>query len=91
MYQYDNRYMLTATVRSDGASVLAKGHQWHTYPAISVGWNVANESFLRNSKYINMLKLRAGFGQTSNQAVAPYTTFGSLSTTPYNLEDQCDR
>jgi TonB-linked SusC/RagA family outer membrane protein len=85
MYQYDNRYMLTATVRSDGASVLAKGHQWHTYPAISVGWNVANESFLRNSKYINMLKLRAGFGQTSNQAVAPYTTFGSLSTTPYNF------
>ena len=85
MYQYDNRYMLTATVRSDGASVLAKGHQWHTYPAVSVGWNVANESFLRDSKFINTLKLRAGFGQTSNQAVAPYTTFGSLSTTPYNF------
>ncbi|KFE99786.1 collagen-binding protein [Chryseobacterium formosense] len=85
MYQYDNRYMLTATVRSDGASVLAKGHQWHTYPAVSVGWNVANESFLQGSKYINVLKLRAGFGETSNQAVAPYTTFGSLSTTPYNF------
>ncbi|WP_312769215.1 SusC/RagA family TonB-linked outer membrane protein [Epilithonimonas sp.] len=87
MYQYDNRYMLTATVRSDGSSVLAKGHQWHTYPAVSVGWNVANESFLKDSKFINLLKLRAGYGQTSNQAVAPYTTFGSLSTVPYNFGD----
>lgn len=87
LYQYDNRYMLTATVRSDGSSVLAKGHQWHTYPAVSVGWNVANESFLSDSKYINVLKLRAGFGETSNQAVAPYTTFGSLNTVPYNFGD----
>ncbi|MDQ0064862.1 SusC/RagA family TonB-linked outer membrane protein [Chryseobacterium lathyri] len=88
LYQYDNRYMLTATVRSDGASVLAKGHQWHTYPAISVGWNIANENFLKDSKYINLLKLRAGFGQTSNQSVGPYTTFGSLSTVPYNFGDE---
>lgn len=85
MYQYDNRYMITGTIRSDGASVLAPGYQWHTYPAVSLGWNVANESFLKDSKYINMLKFRAGFGQTSNQAIAPYTTFGSLSTTPYNF------
>lgn len=85
MYQYDNRYMITATIRSDGSSVLAPGYQWNTYPAVSVGWNVANESFLRDSKYINVLKLRAGYGQTSNQAIAPYSTFGSLSTTPYNF------
>jgi hypothetical protein len=88
LYQYDNRYMLTATVRSDGASVLAKGHQWHTYPAISVGWNIANENFLKDSKYINVLKLRAGFGQTSNQSVGPYTSFGSLSTVPYNFGNE---
>lgn len=88
LYQYDNRYMLTATVRSDGASVLAKGHQWHTYPAISVGWNIANENFLKDSKYINVFKLRAGFGQTSNQSVGPYTTFGSLSTVPYNFGNE---
>lgn len=88
LYQYDNRYMLTATIRSDGASVLAKGHEWHTYPAVSVGWNVANENFLKDSKYINVFKLRAGFGQTSNQAVGPYTTFGNLSTTPYNFGNE---
>lgn len=87
MYQYDNRYMLTATVRGDGSSVLAKGHQWYTYPAVSAGWNVSNESFLKDSKYINLLKFRAGFGQTSNQAITPYSTFGSLRTVPYNFGD----
>jgi TonB-linked SusC/RagA family outer membrane protein len=85
MYTYDNRYMLSATVRSDGASVLAPGHQWHTYPAISAGWNVANESFMKAVPVINLLKLRAGYGETSNQAVNPYSTLGVLSTNPYNF------
>lgn len=85
MYSYDDRYMLTATLRSDGSSRLAEGHKWHTYPAISVGWNLAQESFMRGSTFINMLKLRAGYGQTSNQAVAPYKTLGLLDTRPYNF------
>ncbi|HET6996368.1 MAG TPA: SusC/RagA family TonB-linked outer membrane protein, partial [Chitinophagaceae bacterium] len=85
MYSYENRYMLTATLRSDGASVLAPGHQWHTYPAVSVGWNIANESFMKGISIINSLKLRAGYGQTSNQAINPYQTLGLLSTRPYNF------
>ena len=85
MYSYNNRYLLSATVRSDGSSRLAPGHKWHTYPAVSVGWNIANESFMRNISAINSLKLRAGFGQTSNQAIAPYSTLGLLSTRPYNF------
>jgi TonB-linked SusC/RagA family outer membrane protein len=85
MYTYDNRYMISGTVRSDGASVLAPGHQWHTYPAVSAGWNVANESFMKGVSLVNMLKLRVGYGQTSNQAVSPYSTLGLLSTNPYNF------
>jgi TonB-dependent starch-binding outer membrane protein SusC len=85
MYSYNNRYMLSATVRSDASSVLAPGHQWHTYPAISAGWNIGRESFMQNITWINSLKLRAGFGQTSNQAVQPYQTLGSLGTRPYNF------
>jgi len=88
MYSYDNRYMLSATLRSDGSSRLAKGHQWHTYPAISAGWNISNESFMKDVSYINMLKLRVGYGQTSNQSVAPYATLGRLSTRPYNFGDE---
>jgi len=85
MYTYDNKYMISGTVRSDGASVLAPGHQWHTYPAVSAGWNVANESFMKGIPKINLLKLRVGYGETSNQAVNPYSTLGLLSTNAYNF------
>jgi TonB-linked SusC/RagA family outer membrane protein len=85
MYAYNDKYMLSVAVRSDGSSRLAPGHQWHTYPAISAGWNIANESFMKGITQINQLKLRVGFGQTSNQAIAPYSTLGRLSTLPYNF------
>ena len=83
-YAYDNRYMLTATIRSDGSSVLAKGSQWHTYFAASGGWNIKNESFMYDMDAIDNLKLRAGFGETSNQAISPYATRGGLGVVYYN-------
>jgi TonB-linked outer membrane protein, SusC/RagA family len=85
MYSFDDRYMISVTGRADGSSRLAPGHQWHTYPAVSVGWNINKESFMKDITWINALKLRAGYGQTSNQAVSPYSTLGSLNTTPYNF------
>lgn len=84
MYTYDNKYMFTATLRADGSSRLAPGNKWHTYPALSLGWNVTNESFMQNIKAINLLKFRAGWGQTSNQAVDPYSTMGRFNVAPYN-------
>lgn len=85
IYSYANRYMLTAAFRADASSVLAPGHQWHSYPAVSVGWNIMNESFMKKYTWINELKLRAGYGETSNQAISPYQTLGRLSTVPYNF------
>jgi TonB-linked SusC/RagA family outer membrane protein len=85
MYSYKNRYFLSAAVRSDGSSRLAPGHQWHTYPAVSAGWNIKDESFMQNVSFLDKLKLRVGYGETSNQAIAPYSTLGRLATTPYNF------
>ena len=85
MYTYDNRYMLMATVRADASSRLAKGHQWHTYPAVSAGWNIGQESFMDDLEWLDILKVRVGYGQSSNQAVNPYSTWGKLSTRPYNF------
>jgi TonB-linked SusC/RagA family outer membrane protein len=85
MYSYDNRYMISAALRADASSRLAKGHQWHTYPAVSLGWNIAKESFMQSAKWIDNLKLRAGYGETSNQSIAPYSTLGALSSRPYNF------
>ena len=85
MYSYDNRYMISAAVRADASSRLASGHQWHTYPAVSLGWNIAREKFMENLNWIDNLKIRVGYGQTANQAIAAYTTLGSLGTTKYNF------
>jgi len=85
MYSYNDRYMITATLRSDGSSRLTEGNKWYTYPAVSVGWNIMEESFMQGITPINMLKLRVGYGQTSNQGVLPYETLGRLGTRPYNF------
>ena len=87
MYEFNDKYMLSATVRSDASSRLAEGHKWHTYPAVSVGWNIKNESFMQDVSLIDRLKLRVGYGQTSNQAVAAYSTLGRLSSRNYNFGD----
>lgn len=85
MYSYDNRYMISATIRSDASSRLAEGHQWHTYPAVSMGWNIGEESFMEDVTLVDALKLRVGYGETSNQSVDPYKTKGLLATRPYNF------
>ena len=87
MYSYDNKYMFSAALRSDASSRLAKGHQWHTYPALSAGWNIAREQFMEDLKWIDNLKLRVGFGETSNQSINPYSTLGGLAVRNYNFGD----
>jgi len=88
MYSYDSRYMLSVALRSDGSSRLAEGHKWHTYPAVSLGWNVKNEEFMSGVTWLDQLKIRVGYGETSNQAVDPYKTLGRLSTYPYNFGNE---
>ncbi|MDR3252826.1 MAG: TonB-dependent receptor [Tannerella sp.] len=85
MYDYEGRYMLLASVRWDGSSRLAEGHKWITYPAFSGGWNIGREEFMKDIEWVDNLKLRVGWGLTSNQSVDPYTTQGSLGTRPYNF------
>ena len=84
-YAYDNRFLLTATVRTDGSSVLSPGNQYYTYPAFAGGWNIANEKFMDKACWVNSLKLRGGWGITSNQGISPYATLGALSTNAYNF------
>ena len=87
MYSYDNKYMISAALRSDGSSRLAKGHQWHTYPAVSAGWNIRREQFMENLSWIDNLKFRVGYGETSNQSINPYSTLGGLAIRNYNFGD----
>jgi TonB-linked SusC/RagA family outer membrane protein len=84
-YAFDDRYLLTATIRRDGSSTLSPGNQWFNYPAVGLGWNVSNEQFLKKFTFINNLKIRGGWGVSGNRNVAPYATLGALSSSAYNF------
>jgi TonB-linked SusC/RagA family outer membrane protein len=78
-YSFKDRYLLTATYRRDGSSRLAPGNQWYDYPAVSAGWVITDESFMKNIKPLSLLKLRVGWGKTSNQAINPYDSKGLVN------------
>ena len=67
-YAYNDRYLLGATIRRDGYSAFAPGHQWGTFPSVSLGWRIAQEDFLKSVSWINELKLRGSYGSTGSNA-----------------------
>lgn len=67
-YNYNDTYLVTANMRADGSSKLAKGHRWGYFPSFSGAWRVSQEKFMKNVSWINDLKLRGGWGQTGNQS-----------------------
>jgi iron complex outermembrane receptor protein len=69
--KFDQRYILSASVRRDGTSRFAEGQKWGTFPAASFAWNLSEEKFLDNSDVLSNLKLRAGYGETGQQEVGP--------------------
>lgn len=69
-YNYKSRYLFTATVRTDGASVFAKNHKWGTFPSAAVAWNAAEEPFFGKIKdVVSQLKFRFSYGQTGNASL----------------------
>lgn len=86
-YSLMDRYLITATGRYDGASVLAPGNKWDFFPSFALAWKVQEENFMQPLTWINELKLRAGFGVVGNSAVGPYTTSGPLSQYKYVFGD----
>ena len=83
-YGFNDKYLLTLTMRSDGSSRLAPGNKWQSFPSAAVAWNVAEESFMSNIRPVNSLKLRASYGRVGNAAVDVYSTQGRLSPLRYN-------
>ena len=79
-YSWKDKYLLTVSNRWDGASVLAPGHKWSSFPSAAVGWKMSEESFLKQVSAINSLKLRVSYGLTgNNQTVTPYSTVPKAS------------
>ncbi len=70
-YSYNDKYLFTGTFRADGTSRVGINNQWGTFPALSAGWRVSNEDFMKNVNWVSDLKIRAGWGETGN--LPPYT------------------
>jgi TonB-linked SusC/RagA family outer membrane protein len=86
-YSYNGKYLLQASLRSDGASRLSPGRKWDSFPSVSVGWVASEESFLKDVKQITNLKLRMSYGITGNSGIDPYGTQSLLNATPMGFGD----
>ena len=82
-YSFADRYLLTVTARRDGYSGFGANTKYGVFPSVAVGWNLGNESFLPFQSSINILKLRASYGENGNQAVNPYRTLSQLDDRSY--------
>lgn len=81
-YKFNEKYLLTASIRADGSSRLAEGHKWGYFPSVAAGWRINEESFMENTNdWLTNLKLRASWGISGNSAIDPYQTLATLSGT----------
>ena len=80
-YNYADKYLFTASIRRDGASQLAPGHKWATFPSVSLAWRIDQEKFMESTKdWLTSLKLRVGYGVSGNSAISAYATQGAVQS-----------
>ena len=88
-YSYAGRYLLQASVRADGSSVLADGHKWGYFPSVSAGWRISEESFMQGTKsWLDNLKFRVSWGLSGNSAITAYQTLATISSIVPNSTDK---
>jgi len=84
-YGFDSKYLLTLTLRADGSSKFAPGHQWASFPSAAIAWNASSENFLKNVEQISQLKFRLSAGQTGNSDIPAYQSYSQLGYYRYNF------
>jgi TonB-linked SusC/RagA family outer membrane protein len=88
-YSYNDKYLVTATVRRDGSSRFGANNKYGTFPSASAAWRISKEDFFKNANlnFINDLKLRVGYGVTGNQNIGNYSFAAALNTAQYNFDN----
>ena len=81
-FDFQNKYLITATVRRDGASNFAANNKYAIFPSVALGWKISQENFLLDNPTISNLKLRASYGLTGNQAIGPYESLATYRVQP---------
>ncbi len=82
-YSYKDKYLLTASNRWDGSSVLSEGNKWESFPSVALAWKASKESFLIDNETISNLKARVSIGYTGNDNVDSYSTLNALNQQVY--------
>ena len=82
-YDFNDKYLVTATIRADKSSRFGSGNKTGTFPSVSVGWRLSSEEFLQDADWLSDLKLRASWGQTGNFLIPNYAAIGLLDATNY--------
>ncbi len=77
-YDYDGKYLFTASLRHEGSSKFGKSHKWGDFPAVSAGWRISQESFMKDLTWIDDLKIRGDFGVTGNQDFGSYLSISTM-------------
>lgn len=85
-YSFNDKYLLTLTGRSDGASQLSEGNKWAFFPSVALGWRIGDEPFISKLNVFSALKLRLSYGQVGNSTVNPYSTQAGLINTGYDFD-----
>lgn len=83
-YTFNDKYLLTASMRWDGASQLAEGNKWASFPSLALGWRIDQENFMNSLTWVDGLKARVGYGITGNAAIDAYDTKGAVASLYYN-------
>ena len=78
-YDFDGKYMFTASLRHEGSSKFGVDNKWGNFPAVSAGWRISQENFMKNIKWVNDLKLRADYGVTGNQDFGSYNSLNTMT------------
>ena len=79
-YSFNDRYFLTASIRHEGSSKFGANNKWGNFPAVSAGWRISQENFMRGINWINDLKIRADYGETGNQDFASYQSLATMAS-----------
>lgn len=85
-YDYDNRYFANASIRRDASSKFAPGHRWGTFWSAGLAWQINKESFMKNVKWVDLLKLKASYGENGNDQGMGWHAYADRYSTSYNDE-----
>lgn len=84
-YNYDNRYLLTATIRADGSTVFSAKNKWGFFPSFSAAWRVSEEAFMKDIHWISNFKVRLGWGTVGNDRISNYLSLDLYTANKYGV------